>query len=107
MDAQTVFLGDDPADHRGLLSWMNQIRPQNIEWKRGQRNTWELDEAGSYGYLVKKTFSREGIEKAAEEKVFRVKLAVNESSDTSGGLAVYGEKFGRYLLGPTIIIRMK
>jgi predicted transcriptional regulator len=56
---------------------------------------------------VKIRFSREAIEKAAEEKVFRIKLAVNESSDISGGLAVYGEKFGRYPLGPTVIIRMK
>ena len=68
---------------------------------------WELEEAGSYGYLVKLKFSRESIEKSVDENVFRIKLAVDESSETSGGLAVYGENFGRYPLGPSIIITKK
>ena len=106
-DAQTVFLSDDPADHRGLLSWLNQIRPESMAWEDFDEDAWELEEAGSYGYRVSKTFDREAIKRALDEKVFRIKLAVNESSETSGGLAVYGEKFGRYPLGPTVIIRMK
>ena len=69
-----------------------------------ENEQWELEEAGSYGYLVKLNFSREAIVKAAEENVLRVRLEVDESSDTSGGLAVYGEKFGRYPFRPSIII---
>ena len=97
-DVQNVQLEDDPADHRGLLSWINQIPGQY---------SWTLDEAGSYGYLVRIKFSDEAVEKAAKEGVFRIKLAVNESSENSGGLAVYGEHFGRYPFDPTIIMKMK
>ena len=46
-----VELTDDPADHRGILSWMNQ----NPGWEWGAEDRskpWLLDEAGSYGYLV-------------------------------------------------------
>ncbi|MFC1561042.1 glycoside hydrolase family 2 protein [Candidatus Latescibacterota bacterium] len=97
-DGQNVQLEDDPADHRGLLSWINQI-PGEF--------SWTLDEAGSYGYLVRIKFSDETVEKAVKEGVFRIKLAVNESSENSGGLAVYGEHFGRYPFDPTIIMKMK
>ncbi len=78
---------------------MSQKMPENQQW--------ELVEAGSYGYLVKLKFTREAIKKSAEENMFKVKLSVLESSDTSGRLAVYGEKFGRYPLGPSIIITKK
>lgn len=105
--AQTVSLSDDPADHRGLLSWLNQIRPESMAWEDRNEEDWELEEAGSYGYRVSKKFGTDAIKQALKDKVFRVKLEVNESSDTSGGLAVYGEKFGRYPLGPTVIVRMK
>lgn len=104
---QTVTLDDDPADHRGLLSWLNQIRPKSLAVSDYRERDWKLEDAGSYGYRVSKKFDRQAIERALDEKVFRIKLAVDESSDTSGGLAVYGEKFGRYPLGPTVIIRMK
>ena len=69
--------------------------------------SWTLDEAGSYGYLVKVTFSVEAVEAAAKEGKLNIKLAVGESSEMSGGLAVYGEKFGRYPIDPTLIIRLK
>jgi len=97
-NTQNVLLEDDPADHRGLLSWINQIPGEY---------SWTLDEAGSYGYLVKINFSGEAVEKAAKEGIIRIKLAVSESSEDSGGLAVYGEHFGRYPLDPTLVIRMK
>jgi len=99
LEEQSVFLEDDPADHRGLLSWMSQKRPDNLQW--------ELEEAGSYGYLVRLKFSGAALEKAAKEKIFRIKLSVPESSEDSGGLAVYGADFGRYPLGPTMIINFK
>ena len=106
LDAQTVSLKDDPADHRGLMSWINQ-KPGTLSWRTtaGSLN-WRLEEAGSYGYIVKLKFGSEAIEKAAEEGVFRVKLAVSESSNDSGGLAVYGEHFGRFPFDPTLIIRV-
>ena len=47
-----VELPDDPADHNGLLSWMNQ--EPGWEWGNADRSKpWLLDEAGSYGYVVK------------------------------------------------------
>ena len=97
-NTQNVLLEDDPADHRGLLSWINQ---------KSSEYSWTLDEAGSYGYLVNIKFNSEAVKRAVEEGVFRVKLAVNDSSEDTGGLAVYGEYFGRYPLDPTIIMRMK
>ena len=44
--AKTVTLPDDPADHRGVLSWHNQLKDK------------KLREAGSYGYLVKVPLSK-------------------------------------------------
>ena len=41
-------LPDDPADHRGLLSW------------HAQKRDGHLDEAGSYGYLVSATLPARG-----------------------------------------------
>jgi len=99
LEEQSVFLEDDPADHRGLLSWMSQKRPVDQEW--------ELEEAGSYGYLVRLKFSGEVLEKVVKEKIFRIKLSVPDSSEDSGGLAVYGADFGRYPFGPTMIINFK
>ncbi|MFC1551491.1 glycoside hydrolase family 2, partial [Candidatus Latescibacterota bacterium] len=98
LESWKVVLEDDPADHRGLLSWLSQKK-----YERG----WFLDEAGSYGYLARVRFSPEAVEKALESGTLSIKLTVNESSDTSGGLAVYGKQFGRYPLDPTIIIKMK
>ena len=37
------YLEDDPADHRGVLSWFSQLKDG------------KLREAGSYGYLLKST----------------------------------------------------
>ncbi|MDZ7646599.1 MAG: hypothetical protein U5K54_05135 [Cytophagales bacterium] len=39
--ALSTTLKDDPADHRGVLSWHHQLKDK------------KLREAGSYGYLVK------------------------------------------------------
>jgi len=106
-DAKKVFLSDDPADHRGLLSWLNQIRPKSLAFKGYRARDWKLEEAGSYGYRVSTQFNKEAVERALDEKTFRIRLSVHDASETSGGLAVYGERFGRYPLGPTLIIRMK
>ena len=84
-------LEDDPADHRGILSWFSQ--PKNNK----------LNEAGSYGYLI-----HANIEKAVllkNNKSIVIRFQVDES--LPGGLAIYGEKFGRYPLDPTIVLVMK
>jgi hypothetical protein len=46
-------LADDPADHRGILSWHSQLKDK------------KLREAGSYGYLVEVPIPRAALEKAA------------------------------------------
>ena len=115
-DPRQIVLENDPADHRGLLSWMNQKPGDVPDLKPGdvpdlswlfERKPWRLEEPGSYGYLVKIPFGAKAIEKAGREGVLRIRLAVGESSSTSGGLAVYGEDFGRYPFGPTVIVHMK
>ncbi len=93
-----VALEDDPADHRGLLSWLSQ---------KVYDRAWYLEEPGTYGYLARIRFSPEGVEQALASGKFSVKLTVNESSETSGGLAVYGKSFGRYPVDPSLIIRLK
>lgn len=88
----TFILDDDPADHRGILSWFSQ--PQNKQ----------LNEAGSYGYLIKASISDELIKKASDKKL-TIRFEVDES--VPGGLAIYGERFGRYPVDPSVIFVMK
>jgi len=90
--AGTFFLEDDPADHRGILSWYSQ--PQNRK----------LNEAGSYGYLIKAAVPKELIERATNGTL-RIRLEVDKS--LAGGLAVFGERFGRYPVDPALIFVMK
>ena len=88
-------LPDDPADHRGLLSWHAQ--------KRADKPT--LDEAGSYGYLVSATLPAAALEAASRTGQIVVRLEVDDA--LPGGLAVYGEQAGRYPLDPTVILSLK
>lgn len=83
------YLPDDPADHRGVLSWHSQPKDR------------KLREAGTYGYLVRVPLSEEHIASAREEGKFRIRLQVDGS--LAGGLAVYGAEFGRYPLDPGIV----
>jgi hypothetical protein len=86
---QTVTLADDPADHRGVLSWNSQLKDR------------KLREAGSYGYLVKVPISKNELKKAVAQGFLTVKIAtVGE-----GGLAIYGEDFGRYPINPSLVIK--
>ncbi|MCE5248890.1 beta galactosidase jelly roll domain-containing protein [bacterium] len=94
-DSQAITLANDPADHRGNLSWLSQKEDDT------------LTEAGSYGYLVKVQFGGEALKKAAEEGTARVKLAVTGGTGSDGGLSVYGEQFGRYIIDPTVVFRLK
>jgi hypothetical protein len=84
------YLPDDPADHRGVLSWHSQPRD----------NT--LHEAGSYGYLIKAIVP---VEALAEGQALNVRIET--PAGVNGGLAIYGKDFGRYPLDPTIIINKK
>jgi hypothetical protein len=81
-----VWLPDDPADHRGALSWFSQ--PHNKL----------LNEAGSYGYLVKTLVPVAALTRG---QAIRIRLEVPEG--VNGGLAIYGKAFGRYPLDPTLV----
>lgn len=99
-----ILLPDDPADHRGLLSWMSQ--EPGWEWGSADHSKrWLLDEAGSYGYLVKAKLHKSDIRKALETGKVIIRLEVKESGPTHGGLSVYGKESGRFPLDPSIIIK--
>ncbi|MGI8739747.1 MAG: hypothetical protein ACR2KU_08960 [Gammaproteobacteria bacterium] len=87
--AEQVQLADDPADHRGILSWQSQ--PHNDQ----------LREAGSYGELVSVPIPRTALNDAAQAGELVVRLEVDEA--LPGGLAIYGEDFGRYPVDPTVV----
>jgi hypothetical protein len=88
----TSMLEDDPADHRGILSWYSQ--PKNNK----------LNEAGSYGYLLNMSIPYHLITDSPGKTV-TIRFEVDKSFP--GGLAIYGEKFGRYPLDPTLVFVMK
>jgi hypothetical protein len=86
-------LPDDPADHRGILSWHSQLRDRRLR------------EAGSYGYLIQAVIPSPALAKAASAKEIVIRLEVDPA--LPGGLAIYGERFGRYPLDPTLVFRFK
>ena len=86
-------LPDDPADHRGILSW--QAQPQD----------GKLREAGSYGYRLSVPLPTQALQQAAQTGTLVIRLEVDES--LPGGLAIYGADFGRYPLDPTVLLVMK
>ena len=79
--AKEIVLADDPADHRGILSWLSQ-----------PVYDWKLHEAGSYGYSISVPVPASAVKDG--------KVTVRLEADN--GLAVYGPKFGRYPMGPHI-----
>jgi hypothetical protein len=86
-------LPDDPSDHRGVLSWHNQLRDK------------KLREAGSYGYRLGIIIPPQAIAEAKKTGEIVVKLEVPESMN--GGLAIYSDKFGRYPMNPTVAFVLK
>ena len=78
--ARELTLRDDPADHRGILSWLSQP------------HDGKLREAGSYGWLVSVPVPATAVKDG--------KVTVRLEADA--GLAVYGPAFGRYPLGPHV-----
>ncbi|MBP5486400.1 MAG: glycoside hydrolase family 2 [Bacteroidales bacterium] len=87
-------LADDPADHRGILSWGSQP------------NSRRMCEAGSYGELVRMNIP---LNQIPAEDILRSRTVVIRfsvpASDLDGGLAIYGKDFGRYPLDPTVILK--
>jgi len=86
-------LPDDPADHRGILSWHYQLKDR------------KLREAGSYGYRISATLPPQALEAAAAAGELVLRLQVDEA--LPGGLAIYGDRFGRYPLNPTVVLVRK
>ncbi len=82
------YLEDDPADHRGVLSWFSQLQDG------------KLREAGSYGYLLKSNIPVDLLRKSSNGKV-NIRFEVDEAMP--GGLAIYGKLFGRYPMDPTLL----
>jgi Glycosyl hydrolases family 2, sugar binding domain/Glycosyl hydrolases family 2/Glycosyl hydrolases family 2, TIM barrel domain len=93
MSAGVYPLPDDPADHRGILSWHAQLRDK------------KLREAGSYGYLIQAILPAVALDRAAAAKELVIRFEVDAAFP--GGLALYGEHFGRYPLDPTLILELK
>jgi hypothetical protein len=93
--AGRVTLEDDPADHRGILSWHFQKRDRPPR----------LREAGSYGTLLRVPIPREALDRAAAQRELVIRLEVDPS--LPGGLAIYGRHFGRYPLDPTVVFVSK
>lgn len=87
----TTTLPDDPADHRGVLSWHHQQQDR------------KLREAGSYGYLTKVTISKQQLKTAVDKG--EIKIQIKTMGD--GGVAVYGKSFGRYPLDPSLVLIKK
>jgi hypothetical protein len=85
--ASETILADDPADHQGILSWHYQARNN------------KLDEAGTYGYLVQGV-----IPVAAWQQAAKTGKLILRFEATEGGLSLYGDQSGRYVIDPSIII---
>jgi hypothetical protein len=86
-------LSDDPADHRGILSWHSQQRDRFLR------------EAGSYGELLRVAIPASALDAAARTGAVTVRLEVSDA--LPGGLAIYGAKFGRYPLDPTVALVLR
>src|SRR6476646_456312 len=86
-------LADDPADSRGILSW------------HAQPHDGHLYEAGSYGQLLRVPIPADAISQAARAGALVIRLEVDDA--LPGGLAIYGAKFGRYPIDPTVLFLLR
>lgn len=86
-------LADDPADSRGILSWHAQPFDRT------------LTEAGSHGELLRIPLGAEALAAAARAGEVVVRLEVSDA--LPGGLAVYGARFGRYPVDPTVLFILR
>ncbi|MEP6730924.1 MAG: sugar-binding domain-containing protein [bacterium] len=86
-------LTDDPADHRGILSWHSQLRDRYLR------------EAGSYGQLLRVTVPATALDEAMKTGALTVRLEVSDA--LPGGLAIYGSRFGRYPVDPSVMFVLR
>ena len=86
-------LPDDPADSRGILSWFSQKQDRT------------LHEAGSYGYLINAHIPGNVLLEAEQKGEIILRLEVDDA--LPGGLAIYGERFGRYPVDPMLILEKR
>jgi hypothetical protein len=84
-----MFLPDDPADHRGVLSWHAQLKDGNLR------------EAGSYGYLLEASVPDDIVKEILKNR--KIKITLEVPASYPGGLAIYGKDFGRYPMDPTLL----
>lgn len=83
-------LEDDPADHRGILSWHSQLRDKMLR------------EAGSYGYLVDVNIPLETLKEGLP-----INIRMEVPAEINHGMALYGKDFGRYPMDPTLFFIKK
>jgi hypothetical protein len=86
-------LADDPADSRGILSWNAQPYDRT------------LHEAGSYGELLQVPVTAALLAESARTGEIVVRLEVSKA--LPGGLAIYGSRFGRYPIDPTVLFVLR
>ncbi len=86
-------LADDPADSRGILSWNAQPYDRT------------LHEAGSYGELLRVPLTAAAIAESARTGEIMIRLEVSDA--LPGGLAVYGARFGRYPIDPSVVFVLR
>ena len=86
-------LADDPADSRGILSWHAQPYDRT------------LHEAGSYGELLRVPLSAASL--AASQRTGEIVIRLEVSDALPGGLAIYGARFGRYPIDPTVLFVLR
>ena len=97
-----MTLLDDPADHRGVLSWHNQIiSPYKSTDDDFWSNQPKLNEAGSYGYLIKVPISNDELKSYLKEGNMTIRI----ETEGDGGIAIYGKSFGRYPINPSLVIK--
>jgi hypothetical protein len=111
----TLTLPDDPADHRGALSWQAQSTPTtDPNFAPTHQNTLTLDEAGSYGYLQEVPIPFRFLKPGNTITIrFEVPSAPSDPSNPSEaipvahGLALFGAHSGRFPLNPTLFFIRK
>ena len=84
---QNLYLEDDPADARGVLSHYHEFEP------------------GSYGYLQSMVITGKELEAvmgSLQDRLLTVRLD-SQSAGSARGFSVYGEESGRYPVDPTLI----
>jgi hypothetical protein len=93
MPAGLYELADDPADHRGILSWHSQKRDRFLR------------EAGSYGQLLRVSIPTAALDDGARTGFITVRMEVSDA--LPGGLAIYGARFGRYPVDPSVVFVLR